>query len=146
VRAELYASNITQQKGAWEAAYRWFITVPETVSSPAKPSGSTSGITGSSMSFSTSGGASNAGHAIEYQFDWGDGTSSFQAAASRTKTWSSPGSYSVKARARCAQHTSVISDWSDDGLNVQIERPKAGNIDGAQPSSFTGQAKTVTIS
>ena len=66
-----------------------------------------------SYSYSTSGAVSNVGHPIEYRFYWGDGSySNWSSAESASKSWSSPGTYTVKAQARCATHTSIESNWS----------------------------------
>ena len=59
---------------------------------------------------------------IQYQFDWGDGTNSgwlSVGVVSVGKTWANPGTYTVKAKARCSIHTNVISDWSA-GITVTI--------------------------
>jgi hypothetical protein len=88
-------------------------TVPETISAPNVLSGPTSGVTGSSYSYTTGGSTSSLGDPVEYQFDWkGDGTNlSLWGSAAQSNTWASPGTYNVRARARCAIHTSVISSW-----------------------------------
>ncbi len=66
---------------------------------------------------------SDYGDSLEYQMDWGDGTIDPWAASSwggagykwtlsPKHTYSSPGSYDAIARARCAIHTTVMSEWS----------------------------------
>ncbi len=96
-------------------------TSPETISTPSTPSGPTSGITGVSYDYSTNGAISSLNHTVEYQFDWkGDGTDlSSWGSGTQSKTWTNPGTYNVKARARCSTHSSVISSWSE-ALSVQI--------------------------
>lgn len=84
----------------------------ETVSAPTTPSGASSGQVAQSLSYNVSGGASSMGHSLQFQFDWGDGIQSSWGAASQSKSWSSAGSYSVKARARCAADTAIVSIWS----------------------------------
>jgi len=97
-----------------------FNSVPETITAPNTPSGPTIGTTGTIYSFSTGGSSSNLGHSLQYQFDWGDGTySGWSSSTSASKTWSSASSYAVKAQARCATDTSVVSAWSS-GLSVTI--------------------------
>jgi hypothetical protein len=93
----------------------------ESVSTPALVTGPTSGATGANYAFSTGGAASSLGHAVEYQFDWkGDGSDlSSWGASTQSKTWSAAGAYSVRARARCATDTSVISAWSQ-GHSITI--------------------------
>ena len=96
--------------------------IPEAVPTPNTPSGPTNGITGRSHSFSTGGASSNMGHSIQYRFNWGDGTKSGWlpvGTTSASKFWTSTGNYLVKAQARCATHTSVVSDWSSS-LNVMV--------------------------
>jgi hypothetical protein len=94
---------------------------PETVTAPATPSGPASGAIGTSYSYSTAGSTSSLGHTVEYQFDWkGDGSDlSPWGSSSQSKTWSLAGTYNVRAMARCAADTSVVSGWSGI-LNVTI--------------------------
>jgi subtilisin family serine protease len=86
----------------------------ETISVPSTPSGPANGSVGVSYSFSTGNAASNLSHSVEYQFDWkGDGTDlSPWGSATQSKAWASSGTYNVRARARCATHTAVVSPWS----------------------------------
>jgi hypothetical protein len=97
-------------------------TVTEAVSTPTKPTGPTSGNTGTTYTYSTGGAVDNLGHSVQYAFYWGDGTNSGWlpvGTKSAQKSWSSAGTYTVTARARCATHTSVISAYST-GLAVSI--------------------------
>ena len=100
-----------------------FVALPaETASTPSTPSGTTSGTTGVCYSYSTGGASSNLGHSVQYYFDWGDGSNSGWLAVgviSASHSWSSAGTYTVKAMARCATHTSVQSAWSS-GLTVNM--------------------------
>ncbi|MBN2010684.1 InlB B-repeat-containing protein [candidate division KSB1 bacterium] len=91
----------------------------ETVSTPSTPSGPTTGLPGESLSFSTSGSASSFGHSVEYRFDWGDGNISTWGSSSRSYTYTNPGTYDVKAQARCTTHTDIVSAWSG-GHNVAL--------------------------
>ncbi len=90
----------------------YFAQVQETVSVPNPPTGSSSGYVGQSLSFSTGGSSSNLGHSIEYQFDWGDGSPSAWGPSTQSHSYSSSGTVSVKARARCQTHTGIVSGWS----------------------------------
>ena len=94
------------------------------ISTPNTPSGTTSGITNTSYSYSTGGSTCSEGHAVEYRFDWGDTTTSSWGSATQSKSWSSADTYSVKAQARCAtnQHESA---WSS-ALSVTIAAPTLG--------------------
>jgi uncharacterized repeat protein (TIGR02543 family) len=91
-----------------------FSAIPETVSAPSTPGGPSSGTTGVAYTYTTGGSTSNLGHSIQYRFDWGDSTySNWSSSTSASKTWPSIGTYSVRAQARCATHTSVESPWSN---------------------------------
>ena len=97
----------------------------ETISTPTVLSGPTSGTTGASYNYSTGGSSSNLGHSIQYFFDWGDGTNSGWlpvGTTSASKSWASAGTYLVKAQARCATDTSMLSSWSSS-ISVNIGAP-----------------------
>ena len=98
-----------------------FAAVSETISTPAISSRTTSGNVETSYTYIASGASSNLGHSLEYQFDWkGNGTDlSFWGAANQQKIWTTAGTYSVRVRARCSTHTSVISNWSSS-LSLQV--------------------------
>jgi formylglycine-generating enzyme required for sulfatase activity len=91
----------------------------ETVNVPTAPSGPTTGSTGVSYAYSTGGSVSSVGHSIEYRFDWGDGTySTWSGGASVSHSWTSAGTYSVKAQVRCATH--VDKSAVSAGVTVTI--------------------------
>jgi methionine-rich copper-binding protein CopC len=96
-----------------------FTAIPETVSTPTTPAGPTTGAVGSSLSYSTGGSVSNLGHIVEYRFDWGNGSFSAWGSSSQSYTYTNVGSYSVKAQARCATHTTIVSAWSS-GITVNV--------------------------
>jgi hypothetical protein len=83
-------------------------TVAKTTAAPAI-AGRVNG--GRVETFVASGAASNLGHALEYQFTWGDTTTSAWGAATQTKTYTyaAAASYNVTVQARCATHTSIVS-------------------------------------
>jgi hypothetical protein len=87
--------------------------VSETTNPPNVLTGPTSGVTGTSYSYTTGGASSSLGHNVEYQFDWtGNGTDlSPWGAATRSKTWTAAGTYNVRTRARCVSHTNMVSQW-----------------------------------
>ncbi len=97
-----------------------FTEIPETISTPNTPSGSSSGKAGQSLSYTTGGSVSNLGHTVEYRFDWGDGSYSGWVTSSQSHTWTTVGSYTVKAQARCQTHTDKVSGWSF-GKTVDID-------------------------
>ncbi len=114
----------------------------EAVSTPTFLTGPTSGNTGTSYTYSTGGSNSTLGHDVEYQFDWkGDGSdTSSWGSATQSKTWANSGAYSVRARARCMAHHSVVSNWSQ-GLPVTItQTPPVSAPD------LTGEWTSLTVS
>jgi hypothetical protein len=132
----------------------------ETVSPPSIPGGQISGRTGIDYSYTTGGSISNFDHPVEYQFDWkGDETDlSPWGAATQSKIWTTPGTFHVRAKARCSVHTSIESNWSGS-LTVDISPPEGIvlqlPLDGAvfdssalittyQPSFSWTESETVT--
>jgi len=98
----------------------------ESVTAPAKPAGPASGSTNVSYTYTTGSAVDNAGHSVQYLFDWGNGTNSGWlpvGTKSASKTWTTGGSYMVKAQARCATHTSIVSAYST-ALTVTITAPE----------------------
>jgi len=91
-----------------------------TVSVPSKPSGPDKCGTNQPGTYSTGGSTCSWGHGVEYRFDWGDRDVSTWGAASRDHSWSSRGTYYVKAQARCTSDNSVVSGWSD-GKEVVVD-------------------------
>ncbi len=66
--------------------------------------------------------SSNLGHSLEYRFDLGDGTeTSWSADTFGYFHWSAVGTYIIRAQARCAEHTDVVSDWTPTGEHEEIE-------------------------
>lgn len=137
-----YTAKVIAERGtATPAESRATIIVntpSETVSSPAILSGTSSGTTGTSYTYTTGGSVSNLGHPVQYQFDWeGDGTElSSWGSATQSKTWSAAGTYYVRTRTRCATDTTVISGWSSS-LSVSI----SASCD-TMPNSFTFNDQT----
>jgi hypothetical protein len=88
---------------------------PEFATVPDPPAGPASGYTGVSYSYSLSGGSSSYDDPVEYRIDWGDGSMSAWLPSGTliaSKGWDTPGTYSVRAKTRCADHHEVDSDWS----------------------------------
>ncbi len=99
------------------------VVVIESVSSPSTLSGPVTGLPGITYAYFTGGSVSNTGHPVQYFFDWGDGTDSNWlpvGVTSAAKSWPVGGTYTVRAKARCATDTQVVSDWTP-GLTVKIE-------------------------
>lgn len=118
----------------WSSSKAVTIGTPtETISTPDTPSGPSSGNTNTSYTYSTGGSTSSLGHSLEYRFDWDDGSySDWSSSTSASNSWSSAGTYYVKAQARCASHTSVMSGWSgskDVTITVIVSPPVVSNPD-----------------
>lgn len=111
--------------------------VTEIVSIPNTPSGPSSGTTGISYTYSTGEASSNLGHSLQYQLDWGDGTySSWSSSISASHSWSTQGAYTIRAQARCATHTFVVSGWSSSKsvtINLPTPTPQIIGTDPIQP-------------
>ncbi len=97
----------------------------EAINPPTVLTGPTSGTTGVGYSYAAGGSSSSLGDPIQYQFDWkGDGTAlSSWGSAAQSNTWTAGGTYQVRARARCATHTTLVSNWSNS-LPVSIRVPE----------------------
>ncbi len=116
--------DVIGQSRTQGTVYWWENTnATESVSTPDRPTGPSSGVSGESLTFSTDGSTSSMGHSVEYQFDWGDGNYSAWNGVTNSHAYSSEGTYSVRARARCEQHTNITSGWSN-GLSVTISPPE----------------------
>jgi len=131
-----------------------FSAITETISIPSAPSGPTTGTTGSSYSYSTGGSTSSLGHPIQYRFDWGDGTSSdWSSSVTASKSWAGPGTYSIKAQARCGSCLTVLSGWSTS-FGVTVESPagyleaipaNGWNASGTVGGPFTPSSQSYTL-
>jgi hypothetical protein len=146
VMAQARCATDTSVVSSWSASFSVVIELPETVSTPLTPWGPSSGQTLTYYYYSTGGSSSSKGHGVFYRFDWGDGTNSGWLLPTRTyasKYWSSAGTYSVKAQARCITDTSVLSSWSES-FNVIITAHETYSISG-QVMSFGNRLSGVTI-
>jgi len=86
---------------------------PSETVTPPTVNGPSVGEPGVQDCFTAAGSASSLGDPIEFQFDWGDGTAfSGWSNATQCYTWSTSGTFFVRARARCRVHTSAESSWS----------------------------------
>lgn len=98
----------------------------ETVSTPDPPSGANITDVHNIEYYCASGAVSSKGHPVEYQLDFDAGgnhaySSWFYVYSSscRLHSWSIPGTYIIKCRARCADHPGVMSEWSE-GTTVEV--------------------------
>jgi subtilisin family serine protease len=88
--------------------------LPHTASIPISPAGPANGKTFWTYTFTTGGSICSHGHEVKYQIDWGDGTySGWWKSGEISHSWGTPGTYSLKARARCAVDSGVVSGWSE---------------------------------
>ena len=129
----------------------------ETVTPPTTPTGinlngtlKDKGVPGRSYAFSTGGSTNSLGHPVEYQFDWkGDSTAlSAWGVSTKSSGWDLRGAASVRARARCATHHSVVSAWSSV-LLIDIGGPTISNLlieGGAAYTKKTTVGITYTLS
>ncbi len=114
-----------------------------TVSTPNRPSGSSSVERGQSLIYYTGGASCSRGHSVEYRFDWRDGTySSWSASNSVIRSWYRAGTFSVRAQARCSVNTSVVSDWSWR-LTVAVGEPSPPTVT-TTPRPVTPTPRPVT--
>lgn len=113
VRAQARCGRHQSMESAWSDIFLVAVVLPpERIGTPQAPAGPAGGKTEALLEFSTGGSSSNLRHAVEYRFDWGDGTSSDWGMASSTHAWPTAGSYTIVAQARCAADPVVESAWS----------------------------------
>ena len=91
------------------------VSLPETVSTPTTLKASSSSGTNTVVyTFTTGGSSSSLRHTLQYQFDWGDGSNSGWlpvGTLTAKKQYFIPGTYYVKAQARCSVNNSAVSAW-----------------------------------
>ncbi|MBI2933162.1 MAG: fibronectin type III domain-containing protein, partial [Planctomycetes bacterium] len=104
-------------ESAWSTTLNVSITAPHTLTSPTTPSGTANGSLNTSYSYSTGSSTCNQSHAVQYRFDWGDGSAQVLGSATQSHTWTTAATYSVKAQAQCSG--GVTSSWST-ALSVTI--------------------------
>ncbi len=120
----------------------------ETVSAPTSLAGPLTGAPGQSLGYTTGGAASSQGNAVQYLFDWLDGTDSGWLAAGTTgasHAWGAAGTYGVRTKARSAVNTAIESGWSAT-LPVQVRLTTGpdlvGSWSGAKQSCKTKKGIT----
>ncbi|MCK7504726.1 MAG: hypothetical protein MZV70_12005 [Desulfobacterales bacterium] len=86
---------------------------------PAIPSGPSSALVNTAITFSTSATDPN-GDSLQYRYDWGGGVLSSWGAASQSRSWAAAGQYAVKAQAR--DSLLAESAWSS-AKTVTISSP-----------------------
>ncbi len=114
IRAQARCVDHPAVVSEWSVTTTVTITVfaLETISTPTTPTGVSTAEEGESNVFATSA-TSSQGHSLRYSYDFGDGpASSWSLYSSMSHAWASVGTYEVKVQARCAEHTTIVSDWS----------------------------------
>jgi len=124
--------------------------VAETITTPDTPTGPAAGETGQSLDYDTGNAASNLGHTLEYRYDWGDGSlSGWSSSTTASSIWATADTYSVKAQARCATHTTVESAWSgatDVTITAAVETVSVpGDVNGSATAEV-GHSQTYSVS
>jgi hypothetical protein len=135
VKSQARCATDTSIESAWSPTLSVVISAPaEGVTSPSIPTGPASGTTGILYGFFTGGSVSTLGHLVEYQFDWSGNETDLSpwGDSNQSKTWTQPGTYSVKARARCKTHPEIKSIWSGV-LSVNITTPAGPDLSGQWP-------------
>ena len=79
-------------------------------STPATPTGASSALVNTAITFSTSATDPNGDNSLQYRYDWGGGVLSSWGAAGQSHSWSAAGQYAVKAQAR--DSLAAESAWS----------------------------------
>ena len=79
-------------------------------STPAIPTGASSALVNTAITFSTSATDPNGDNSLQYRYDWGGGVLSSWGAAGQSHSWSAAGQYAVKAQAR--DSLAAESAWS----------------------------------
>jgi hypothetical protein len=95
-------------------------------STPAIPTGASSALVNTAITFSTSATDPNGDTSLQYRFDWGGGVLSSWGAASQSRSWAAAGQYAVKAQAR--DSLGLESAWSS-ARTVTISSPAPVVVD-----------------
>jgi len=114
LESDSYVPQLINELSATAAQY----ATSHIVIAPSTPMGPALFPYGDTVTFATGGAACSEDHAVEYRFDWGDGSYSLWGSASRGNQYDWSDVYTVKAQARCTSNTSIVSAWSG-GLVVR---------------------------
>jgi hypothetical protein len=86
------------------------LLAPHYTTTPDRPVGPTVGLLGEDLFFSVTGAACTRSHAVMYELDWGDGTSSeWTEETVVAHAWVTLGVFMVKVRARCQEDGATMS-------------------------------------
>lgn len=105
-------------------------TPQRAVSAPQVPTGPTTGRINQSLAFATGGSTCSLGLAVQYSFDWGDGSrSDWSTSVTATHSYDARGVYHIRAQARCSVDTTIESDWSfTKTVKIDVVPGAPGNI------------------
>ncbi len=135
-RQLLIASSDTGETPYPGAVYVTTDLVAETMTTPGAPSGEGLPTINVNYQYSTSGATSTFGHTAEYQFNWGDGTTSaWSTSTSASHSWSTLGQKSVTVTARCQTHTNITAQSS--ATNITVQSPETVSQPGAPSGNLT---------
>lgn len=131
----------------------FFVEAQENVTIPDLPTGPSTGKLREELTFSTGGAISSEGNNVEYQFDWGDRTTSGWASETQSHAYLETGSMQVKARARSVADTNVVSNWTEPYmvnitgfiLTVLVEPASAGEVSKTPDKIEYAYNDTVTL-
>lgn len=116
VKAHARCIEHPEYESDWSQPKSVEITAVETISTPiTSPSGEVTLNLGGWLSPKVlSGAVSNMGHAVEYQWDWGNGTmSTWSPSSNSVMPTDVAGDFQVRVYARCIEHPDVESEWSE---------------------------------
>ena len=101
-----------------------------TVTAPQVPTGPSTGKVGQALTFTTGGSTCSLGHAVQYSFDWGDGTrSEWSTSAAATHSYQSRGAYHIRAQARSSVDATMQSEWSfTKTVKIDVVPGAPGNV------------------
>ncbi|RKZ14204.1 hypothetical protein DRQ50_09360 [bacterium] len=118
VRVMAHCAEHPEYESDWSPAIQVTITeADETISSPPQMVSSVADFAAvdEEVWVSCYGVVNNLGHVLEYRFDLGDGTiSDWTTTRTVYYAWSTAGTYTILAQARCVDHPEVITDWTRD--------------------------------
>jgi len=121
VRSKARCAIHTQLESDWSPTLTVQVDViygPITLTSDLPNGGVGPGVVNTDYTFSSSGAYTSLGDAVEYQFDWGDGSLSLWIAPDASGTanakhkFAAAGPYTLSARARSKTTTTLMSGWT----------------------------------
>ncbi len=146
VTAQARCQTHTSIVSTTSSARQMTINTPtEVISTPDPPDGETTPLVGvTTYNYSTTGSESNLpGHSVRYRIDWDDGTmSSWLNTSAIQKVWLVEGDHDIKTQARCATHTSIVSEYSSTLKVSPVNQPP--DVSSLTPNTGSSQSQTFT--